>query len=155
MTSACKQGAREEAQAVLGQKWFLPCRSLGPGKATTGHTWILCFTPFFRAKPNQFATWKALRQSCRHSVNQPLLGSRATTQFLPNGSCPAAKMPALGWDTASVEDYRSAEPRHKMCQARQENHCNSTGNSAVPLRDLLSAGSEECPRKTTPPCCTH
>lgn len=53
-------------------------------------------------------------------INQPLLGSKATANFLPNGSCQAAKMPALGSDTASIEDYqqslcvRCAKPHRKM-----------------------------------------
>lgn len=49
-----------------------------------------------------------------------LLGSKATTNFLPNGSCQAAKMPAVGLDTASIKDYRQslharcAKPHRKM-----------------------------------------
>lgn len=53
-------------------------------------------------------------------INQPLLGSKATANCLPNGSCQAAKMPARGSDAASIEDYqqnlcvRCAKPHRKV-----------------------------------------
>lgn len=78
-----------------------------------------------------------------------LLGSKATTNFLPNGSCQAAKMPAVGLD-----QRLSAKPTRKMCQATQENGCNCTCNSAASTRNLQSAGSEGCPGQTTPLRCT-
>lgn len=74
----------------------------------------------FQSKAKPVCSWKALWQSYKRSLNQPLLGSKATTNFLPNGSCQAAKMPVPASDTASIEDFqqslctRCAEPQGKM-----------------------------------------
>lgn len=72
------------------------------------------------------------------------------TLFLLNGSCPAAKMPALGWEQppSRIIDQQSlgtrcAKPGRKTIVTPH------TSSSGALLRYLLSAGGEGCPGQTT------
>lgn len=76
-----------------------------------------------------------------------LLGIKVITNFLLNGFCQAAKMPTLGSDTTSIEDYRQS--LHAKCaKPHRRTDCNCTCSSAAFTRELLSTGGEGCPEKS-------